>query len=128
MKKLILTFGIFLAGVVFVNAQITAPPNAANSPSQKMITHLTQVCSLTPDQTVKIKPIADAVVKAHQENKQKYANNPEGLKNANKSVNESFKTQLKAILTPDQMAKFTADMAQRKNEQTGTSTSPRSEE
>ena len=124
MKKLILTFGIFLGGICLVNAQSTAA--AATNPSEKIIAHLTTVCAITNEQIVKIKPIAKAVVNARQANQKKYAGNPDGLKAANKSVNEDFKNQLKTILTKDQMEKLNADMAQHKAAQQANSSAPKS--
>ncbi|HTB33160.1 MAG TPA: hypothetical protein VK808_14120 [Bacteroidia bacterium] len=114
MKKLFLTFGIFLAGMLFVNAQDKVTTGAT-----KLINKLTEVCSLTPDQAAKLQPVAESFVKAHKDNKQKYANDPAGLKTANKSVNSTYKSQLQAVLTPDQMKKFAVYNAQKKGNKQG---------
>jgi hypothetical protein len=106
MKKLILTFGIFLAGIFFVNAQ--------DKGAAKLVDRLTQVCSLTPDQASKMQPIAEDYAKTRKANKQQYASDPAGLKAANKAANKNFKAQRDAILTPDQQQKLKAYNAQKR--------------
>lgn len=98
MKKIILTFGIFLAGVFLVNAQDKA--------ATKLVDHLTQVCGLTPDQVSKLQPIAEDYIKARRANRQQYANSPDSLRMANKANNKNYKAQLNTILTPDQQQKL----------------------
>lgn len=109
MKKLILTFSILLAGLVTVNAQ-----NKIADKATKMVNKLTEVCGLTADQVAKIQPIAEAYVKTREANKQQYANDPVGLKAANKKSNQSYKAQLQTILTPDQQQKLKDYLAQQK--------------
>jgi len=117
MKKLILTFGIFLAGIFFVNAQ--AQPDRAT----KLINRITQICNLTPDQVTKAQPLAEQFFKDRDANKQQYANDPAGLKTANIATRKDYKTKLYAILTPDQQQKLKAANEQRKaNMKNGTST------
>lgn len=106
MKKLILTFGIFLAGIFFVSAQDKA--------ATKLVNHLTQVCGLTPDQVSKIQPIAEDFIKTRRANKQQYANSPDSLKMANKANTKNYKSQLNAILTADQQQKLKEANAQRR--------------
>lgn len=103
MKKLIVTFGIFLAGIVFVNAQ-----DKAAAMQTKMVDRMTQVCGLTPDQVSKVQPIVAGYVKARQANKSQYANDPAGLKSANKKATEDYKSQLNTVLSTDQQAKLKA--------------------
>jgi hypothetical protein len=109
MKKLLLTFGIFLAGIVFVNAQ-----DKTNAKATKLVDHLTQVCGLTPDQVAKVQPLAVSFITAREANKQQYANDPTGLKSANKANNQNYKAQLSAILTADQQQKLKDYMAQQR--------------
>jgi len=106
MKKLILTFGIFLAGILCVTAQ--------DKGTAKMVDHINQVCGLTPDQVSKVQPIVENYEKARKANKQQFANDPAGLKGANKSARENYKSQLKAVHTPDQQAKMKAYNEQHK--------------
>lgn len=91
MKKLILTLGIFLAGIVFVNAQ----DKAAN----KIVSKMTEVCSLSQDQVAKVQPIVEDYVNARKANKQQYGSDPAALKNANKSINKEYREKLKTVLT-----------------------------
>jgi hypothetical protein len=109
MKKLLLTFGIFLAGIVFVNAQ-----DKTEAKATKMVNRITQVCGLTPDQVAKIQPLAESFIKTREANKQQYANDPTGLKSANKANNQSYKAQLNTILTADQQQKLKDYMAQQR--------------
>jgi len=102
MKKLALVFGIILASVFSINAQ-----NADSAPkSDKVVSNLTTACQLTPDQVNKVKPIVDSFLKTKAENKQKYANDEDGLKAADKANKENFKTQISAVLSADQKEKF----------------------
>jgi len=106
MKKVILTFGIILAGIFCANAQDKA--------TAKMVDHLTQVCQLTPDQVSKVQPIVANYISARKANKEKYASDPDGLKGADKAANKEYKSQLNAILTPDQIQKLKDYNAQRR--------------
>ena len=113
MKKLILTFGIFLAGIFFVNAQDNTSTD--NRPSN-LVTHLTQICGLTSDQVSKVQPLAVDFFKTRDANKQQYANDPAGLKKANMQARKSYKAKLDAILTPDQQEKLNEAKEKRKAE------------
>jgi|ERR1700722_12070299 len=99
MKKLILTFGIILASVFTMQAQEKI------SPTDKALNEYTTVAQLSPDQVTKIRPIFDAFYATRKENKEKYANNEEGLKAANKANRENLKAQLKTVLTAEQIQK-----------------------
>jgi len=109
MKRLILTFSILLASLVMVNAQ-----DKATAKATKLVNHLTQVCGLTPDQVSKLQPIAESYIKTKEANKQQYANDPAGLKSANRTNNQNYKGQLNTVLTPDQQQKLKDYMAQQK--------------
>ena|ERR1700743_2362054 len=114
MKKLILTFSILLASLMLVNAQ-----DKTTAKATKLVNHLTQVCGLTSDQVAKIQPLAESYIKTREANKQQYANDPAGLKNANKANNQSYRAQLKTILTPDQQQKLKDYMAQHRGKKSG---------
>lgn len=120
MKKLILTFGVFLAGIFFVNAQ------DKTDKATKLMNNITKICSLTPDQVTKIKPITEGFIKTQEANKQQYANDPNGLTAANKASMKDYKTKLDAILTPEQEEKLKeanqARKAKMKAAQTGKTT------
>ena len=111
MKKFIVTFGIILAGICYVNAQDKA--------DSKMLDHLTQVCQLSPDQVSKVKPIIENYVSSRKANKQKYAGDKTAMKSADKALKENYKSQLKTVLTPDQMERLKADIAQHKTSKKG---------
>jgi dTDP-D-glucose 4,6-dehydratase len=118
MKKIILTFGILLAGIFIVNAQ-----DQVNNKATKLVNTLTTICALTSDQVTQIQPLAVSFVKDREANKQQYANDPTALKAANKTNNRNYKTKLYAILTPGQQAELNDYMAQRKaSKRTSTST------
>jgi Spy/CpxP family protein refolding chaperone len=109
MKKFILIAGIFLAGVFFANAQ-----DKTDAKATKLVNRITQICSLTPDQVTKVQPLAEEFIKAREANKQQYANDPDGLKNANKATTKSYKAKLDAIITPEQQQKLKEANEQRK--------------
>ena len=101
MKKIITALCIIIAGAFSVHAQEST---AAQNPAEKMVDRLDVICRLTPDQKEKVRPVIQAFTEARVQNKKKYANDPEGLKTANKENGENLKAQLKVILTPDQFA------------------------
>ena len=103
MKKLILALGIVLTSVFSVSAQDKA---ASGNGADKMVNTITTVCSLTPDQVTKIKPMVATFVQTRADNKQKYANDPDGLKAANKENKANLKKQLQTVLTADQVTKY----------------------
>lgn len=109
MKKLLLTFGIFLAGIFFVNAQ-----DKTDAKATKLVNRLTQICSLTSDQVSQVQPLAVEFIKAREANKQQYANDSQGLKTANRATTKSYKVKLDAILTSDQQEKLKEANAQRR--------------
>lgn len=110
MKKLILAFGIILAGVFSVHAQ----ENKADKETNKMVTTLTNVCQLTPDQVAKVQPMISTFVQTKIANKQKYVNDADGLRTANKENRENLKSQLNTVLTTDQQEKYKGYMKEQK--------------
>jgi hypothetical protein len=104
MKKLILTFGIILAGLLTVNAQSGAVDG--KSQTDKILNEYTSVANLTPDQVTKIRPLLENFYTTRKENKEKYASDREGLKTANKANRDNLKSQMDAILTADQVQKI----------------------
>jgi cytochrome c553 len=111
MKKLILTLGIVLSGIAFVQAQ-------ANESSDKNFTvtmnTINTACHLTADEMTKIKPFVTQFVQTKEANKQKLGGNPEGLKAANRTNNQQFKSNLQTVLSDDQMTQLTAYMKQQR--------------
>jgi hypothetical protein len=116
MKKLILTFGIFLAGVFYINAQ-----DKATIKANKMVDHLNEVIGLSPDQVAKIQPLAEDFVKAREANRQQYAGDVNGRKSADKTAHENYKAQLKTILSPQQIEKLRVYNSQQKANKKGES-------
>ncbi len=100
MKKIILILAIVLTGIFSVNAQ------DQSSPTDRIIAQYTNVAQLTPEQVTKTRPMFDSFVATRKANKEKYANNPEGLKTANQTNKENLKAQLKTVLTAEQMEKI----------------------
>src|ERR1700722_17859242 len=100
MKKLILTCSLLIAGVCIAFSQAkTAAPEPAPMPAsanaggpQKMMAHIKEVCTTTPDQDAKIKPLVETLMKTMAENKTKYASDPAGMKTANEQAKETYKT------------------------------------
>ena len=111
MKKIILTLAIVLTGMFSVNAQ------EKTSQTDKILTEYTNVAQLTPDQVAKVRPMLDAFAADREANKQKYANDPDGLKVANKASRESYKAKLKNILSAEQIQKIDEYQKQKKERQ-----------
>ncbi|MGP8217698.1 MAG: hypothetical protein ACLQQ4_19165 [Bacteroidia bacterium] len=103
MKKLIVTFGIILAGLFTVNAQQDSPKQ---SQTDKIMNEYTSVAQVTPDQAAKVRPMVESFLATRKENKEKYANDPDGLKAANKANRENLETQLKTVLSAEQVQKI----------------------
>jgi hypothetical protein len=102
MKKLILTFGIVLAGLFTVQAQ----EQKTDKQVDKVVTEYTSVAQLTPDQVTKVKPMVETFIATRKANKEKYANDAEGLKTANKANRENLISQLSTVLSADQIQKI----------------------
>ena len=102
MKKLILTFGIILAGLFTATAQDAS----VDKQTAKIMDEYTSTAQITPDQAAKIKPMIEAFFTTKKENKEKYADDAVTLRTANKENRENLKRQLKTVLTPDQMQKI----------------------
>jgi hypothetical protein len=114
MKKLILTFGLIIAGIFFATAQSKTENKAAN-----LVNQLNQICGLTQDQAAKLQPVAENYLKTRKANKIQYATDPAGRKSANKIAAENYKAQLKTILTPEQIAKIKEYHTQQKTNRKG---------
>ena len=124
MKKLILTCSLLIAGVciAFSQAKTQAPapapaPASANAGgAEKMMAKMKSIITLTPDQEAKIKPMMETFAKAKAENKTKYATDPKAMKEANEKAKETYKSQIKTVLTPDQQEKMKAAKAAEKED------------
>jgi hypothetical protein len=106
MKKLILTATLFLAGILCMNAQEAKQAPSVDQQTTNMTTKLTSACSLTADQATKIKPFVQKFVQTRADNKQKYASDPAGMKEAMKADRQELATSLKTVLSADQMTQF----------------------
>lgn len=102
MKKLIVTLGIFLSAIICVQAQDANIGKQADN----LTTKITNACHLSPDQQTKIKPFVMQFLQARNQDKQKYANDQGGLKNAIKADRMQFKSNLQTVLTPEQMTEL----------------------
>ncbi len=118
MRKVILTIGICVAGLMGVSAQQTAPvaaPSTAKSAAapkeqqvEKLMTKMKTACTLTPEQIGKVKPIIAEFVSARMENKQKLGSDKDKLQAANQASMKTMNAKLSAVLNADQQAKWTA--------------------
>ncbi|HXP52004.1 MAG TPA: hypothetical protein VN922_18760 [Bacteroidia bacterium] len=104
MKKFILTFGIILTALFTVNAQNGTIDTKTQT--DKILSEYTSIGNLTPDQVAKVRPILENFYTTRKENKEKYANDSEGMKAANKANRENFAEQLKTVLSPEQIQKM----------------------
>jgi hypothetical protein len=102
MKKLVLTLGIIFIGLITLHAQDAS----IEKQSTKLVNEYASVAQMTPDQAAKVRPILESFLATRKENKEKYAGNPQALKTANKANKENMKTQLQAVLSPDQIQKI----------------------
>jgi len=106
MKKLILTLGIFLSGVLLVQAQSATA--SLDKKTSAMTGKITKACNLTSDQVTKVTPFIAQFVQTRAANKQKFANDPANLKAANHSNGQALKTNLKTVLSDAQMTQYSA--------------------
>jgi len=106
MKKLILTLGIFLSGVLLVQAQSATA--SVDKKTSTLTGKITKACNLTSDQVTKVTPFIAQFVQTRTTNMQKFANDPTNLKTANHSNAMTLKTNLKTVLSDAQMAQYTA--------------------
>ncbi len=126
MKKII--FGLFTLAIATVNAQekatpVMPPTPAAQTPApaqvspmqrqqaggvtaedrtEKMITRMTQELTLTPEQQPKVKQL---ILKREQD-KDANRKKMDVVREENKKILESFDTDLKKLLTPEQTTKM----------------------
>ncbi|HXB13408.1 MAG TPA: hypothetical protein VNZ45_15580 [Bacteroidia bacterium] len=119
MKKLILTLGIFFAGVLCMNAQ-DAPTQ--DQQTTKMLDNITKVCSLTSDQATKATPAVKQFIASKEADKAKYAGDKAQLKTAMKADRQALVTNLKPVLSADQIQKLEDHWKQ--NAQNKSTTSP----
>ncbi len=117
MKKLILTLGIILTGLLTVNAQDAG----VERQSTKLVNEYASVAQMTPDQAAKVRPILESFLATRKENKEKYSGNPQALRTANKANKENMRTQLQAVLSPDQIQKIEDYNKEKKEEKKGAS-------
>lgn len=113
MKKLILTLGIFLSGIAFVQAQ-AAGNDGSDKKATAVMNGINTACHLTTAEMNKIKPFVIQFVQTKEANKQKLASNPEELKVANRTNNQQFKSNLKTVLSDEQMNALVAYYKQQK--------------
>ena len=111
MKKLILIAGICISSLLGVQAQKTvmnvAGPNA-DKQTEKTVSNMTSVCTLTADQVKNATPIVKEFFTAKIANKQQFGSDKTKLKAANQEAAKTMKDKLSKILNADQQAKWTA--------------------
>jgi hypothetical protein len=103
MKKLILTLGIFFTGILCMNAQEAASNDQQTS---KMVANITKVCSLTSDEATKATPAIKQFVASRNADKAKYAADKVQLKAAIKADRQTLITNLKPVLSADEIQKL----------------------
>ncbi len=126
MKKIILTAGICLIGLVYVKAQTSVhtiqPSNQtqanglpiqsngtvspADHQTASLMDRLTRSCQLTPEQAAKAKPIVAQYVNDKMANRQQYGSDPAKLSQAMDASVQRMKTGLNGILSPAQQAQL----------------------
>lgn len=114
MKKIILVLGIIVLAIGCNSEQ-----KRMNKISTKLLTRITNVCQLNPDQVTKITPIVENFVKLRKETKEKYQNDQEAFRNAMELNRGKFIDTIKTIITPDQFEKLKTSFQQQKEKQTG---------
>jgi predicted component of type VI protein secretion system len=114
MKKIILVLGIILLGISCNNEQ-----KKMDKMNNKILTRITNVCQLSPEQVTKILPITENFVKLRQATKDKYSKDQDGFKSAMEVNRKNFIDTIKTILTPDQFEKLKASFQQQKAKQGG---------
>jgi hypothetical protein len=105
MKTLIIILGVFLAGINIGYAQNTE--TKTERAAKKMIEKMKEVCVISDEQATKVEPIAETYVKGINDNKEKYAKDPDGLKLADKTTRDSYMEALKTVLRPEQLQEYT---------------------
>lgn len=108
MKKIILVLGVILLVMGCNNEQ-----KKLDKMNNKILTRITDVCQLTPDQITKISPITENFVKLRKQAKDKYASDEDGFKNAMEVNRKKFIDTIQTILTPDQFEKLKASFPQK---------------
>ena len=117
MRKVILTIGICVAGLISVQAQQTATgaastaktgPVTKEQQAEKLMNKMKTACNLTPQQIEKVKPIVTEFVSARMENKQKLGSDKDKMQAANQASMKTMNAKLATVLNADQQAKWTA--------------------
>ncbi len=120
MKKLVLTLGIVLMGIIFVQAQETA--GIADKKAAAIVNQMMTTAHLTSDQASKITPFVKQFIQEKMDNTRKFSNDPAGLQHATQINRQQLKSNLKTVLSDDQMKQITAYYAN-KQQATPSSTS-----
>ncbi len=110
MKKIVIFYGILIIGVGCNSGTQKNEENRA----AKVISKMTAICQLTPDQSAKLEPIVETFIKTKVDNRDKYASDQPALRKADSVNKRHYIDTLKKILTPDQFEKFKAARAQMK--------------
>lgn len=116
MKKLMITTAVILAGLTGMQAQMSTmkPGNPVGPMSQKstidpgenMLEKMKVTCILKPDQKVKIAPFVKDYANQTVENKRKCGSDRACIQSSNKSNKERFMTNMKAILSTEQIGRL----------------------
>lgn len=96
MKKTILLVGLCLVGTTFAFSQ-----NSPGNPGPKLLNQLKVTCHLTSQQMATLQPIVGKHVEVLQTDKKHYTG--DALIKADNVENSKFDTQLKKVLSAEQM-------------------------
>ncbi len=97
----------------------TTGPGGHHHGGGEMIQRLTTALNLTPDQQTQIKPILETFHTQRQTIMQDTTLEPKDKMAKMRDARETMNTQIKAILTPDQQAKFAQMMENMRNHRRG---------
>lgn len=101
MRKLILFTGIFLTGIISLNAQ-----DITEAQISKEVNHLNKVCELSPKQEEDVRPIVEEYLKARKANELRCGNDTKELNKANKAAKEDYLVKLRGVLASNQFEKL----------------------
>lgn len=105
MKKLVLTLGIALSAIVFVQAQEST--TNVDQRAATMVNQMVSTAHLTNDEANKITPFVKAFFQTKLDNQNKYANDPAGMKQANQTNRAQLKKNLETVLNAEKMQELT---------------------
>ncbi|MGV3503692.1 MAG: hypothetical protein ACO1O1_08280 [Adhaeribacter sp.] len=124
MKKLILSAAFLAMGICTVSAGVVSAgaavsievaqekkPAPAKKVAQKQAQALSAELKLSPEQTARVEAAFLERINKQREIQQAKAGDKAAMKAEMKPVTEQLKAQLKAILTPEQLAQYTASEA-----------------